>query len=246
MDHQPEIGASYGTLAQVVIINRLSFDPQPLYLLAEWAKQHGIDQLLGIDASWLDDDRLGAMMEALAKHAAQIWLKIIVRAVSQFSVVLEYFYFNWRNFCHLMTIWVRVFSTQILSTAAAGSWLDIMFSLEFFHGYQFPVYSRVARLPTTVRRLCFFFLGGLTTPGPSLGGGYDELPKFRLACLRKRATSISSACRRVNNPITRAWTDLGVWPNLLQTLATLQASLRVVFRQSVAWFEYATILSKFL
>lgn len=90
MDHQPEIGASYGTLAQVVIINRLSFDPQPLYLLAEWAKQHGIDQLLGIDASWLDDDRLGAMMEALAKHAAQIWLKVIVRAVSQFSVVLEW------------------------------------------------------------------------------------------------------------------------------------------------------------
>src|SRR3972149_867143 len=90
MEHQPEIGASYGTLAQVVIINRLSFDPQPLYLLAEWAKQHGIDQLLDIDASWLDDDRLGAMMEALAKHAAQIWLKIIVRAISQFSVVLEW------------------------------------------------------------------------------------------------------------------------------------------------------------
>jgi hypothetical protein len=35
MEHQPEIGASYGTLAQVVIINRLSFDPQPLYTLGE-------------------------------------------------------------------------------------------------------------------------------------------------------------------------------------------------------------------
>jgi transposase len=90
MEHQPEIGASYGSLAQVVIINRLSFDPQPLYLLGEWAKQHGIDRLLDIDAAWLDDDRLGAMMEALAKHAAQIWLKVIVRAVSQFSVVLEW------------------------------------------------------------------------------------------------------------------------------------------------------------
>ena len=48
MEHQPEIGASYGTLAQVVIINRLSFDPQPLYTLGEWAKQHGIDRLLEI------------------------------------------------------------------------------------------------------------------------------------------------------------------------------------------------------
>lgn len=90
MEHQPEIGCSYGTLAQVVIINRLSFDPQPMYLLHEWAKQHGIDQILGIEASWLDDDRLGAMMEALAKHAAEIWLKVIVRGISQFSVVLEW------------------------------------------------------------------------------------------------------------------------------------------------------------
>ena len=90
MEHQPEIGASYGTLAQVVIINRLSFDPQPLYTLGEWAKRHGIDRLLEIDVAWLDDDRLGALMEALAKHAAQIWMKVIVRAVAQFAVVLEW------------------------------------------------------------------------------------------------------------------------------------------------------------
>lgn len=90
MEHQPEIGVTYGTLAQVVIINRLSFDPQPMYALREWTKQHGIDQFLGIEATWLDDDRLGALMEALAKHAAQIWLKVIVRAIAQFSVVLEW------------------------------------------------------------------------------------------------------------------------------------------------------------
>jgi transposase len=90
MEHQPEIGATYGTLAQVVIINRLSFDPQPLYALREWAERHGIDKFLGIDAAWLDDDRLGAMMEALAKHAAEIWKEVIVRAVALFSVVLEW------------------------------------------------------------------------------------------------------------------------------------------------------------
>lgn len=90
MEHQPEIGVTYGTLAQVVIINRLSFDPQPLYALREWAERHGIDKFLGIEAAWLDDDRLGALMEALAKHAAEIWQKVIVRAIAQFSVVLEW------------------------------------------------------------------------------------------------------------------------------------------------------------
>lgn len=90
MEHQPEINTTYGALAQVVIINRLSFDPQLLYALREWAQQHGIDHLLDIEAAWLDDDRLGAMMEALAKHAGQIWLKVIVRAVARFAVVLEW------------------------------------------------------------------------------------------------------------------------------------------------------------
>jgi len=33
--YQPEVAATYGTLAQAVIINRMSLDPQLLYLLPE-------------------------------------------------------------------------------------------------------------------------------------------------------------------------------------------------------------------
>ncbi len=56
LTHQPEVEVSYGKLALVVIINRLSFDPQPLYAMRDWAERHGIDRLLGIEAAWLDDD----------------------------------------------------------------------------------------------------------------------------------------------------------------------------------------------
>ena len=59
---QPTIGASYGRLAEAVIINRMTLDPQPLYRLSGWAEQHGIDRLLGIEASWLDDDRVGGLL----------------------------------------------------------------------------------------------------------------------------------------------------------------------------------------
>ena len=48
LKYQPEIATSYGQLAQVVIFNRMSLDPQPLYRLAEWITEHGIDRLLGI------------------------------------------------------------------------------------------------------------------------------------------------------------------------------------------------------
>ena len=88
--HQPEIAATYGKLAQAVIINRMSLDPQPLYLLSEWVAEHGIDDLLGIQADWLDDDRMGAMLEGLADHAVEIWSAILRKAVQDFRIELEW------------------------------------------------------------------------------------------------------------------------------------------------------------
>ena len=88
--YQPEIAATYGMLAQAVIINRMSLDPQPLYLLPEWVVEQGIDSLLGIQADWLDDDRLGAMLEGLADHAVEIWSAILRKAVQDFRIELEW------------------------------------------------------------------------------------------------------------------------------------------------------------
>lgn len=90
LKYQPEIATTYGQLAQVVILNRISLDPQPLYRLAEWATEHGIDQLLGIQAFWLDDDRLGAMLEGLAAQQVAIWSTIVGNAVREFKPDLEW------------------------------------------------------------------------------------------------------------------------------------------------------------
>lgn len=90
LEHQPEIAGTYGELAQVLVINRMSFTPKPLYALAEWASQHGIDRVLDIQAAWLDDDRLGAMLEGLAKHQVEIWSAIIGKAVAAYKLELEW------------------------------------------------------------------------------------------------------------------------------------------------------------
>ena len=89
LKYQPEIAASYGTLAQALIINRMSLDPQPLYLLPGWVVEHGFDYLLGIQAAWLDDDRLGAMLEGLADHQVEIWSAMTGKAVQEFRIELE-------------------------------------------------------------------------------------------------------------------------------------------------------------
>jgi len=85
LKYQPEIATTYGRLAQVVIFNRMSLNPQPLYQLADWVTRHGIDRLLGLQAAWLDDDRLGAMLEGLATQQVAIWSTIIGNAVREFK-----------------------------------------------------------------------------------------------------------------------------------------------------------------
>jgi transposase len=86
---QPEVPTTYGALAQVLIINRMSLDPQPLYALAEWAAQHGIDRLLNIRAEWLDDDRLGALLDGIAAHQVEIWSGVLGKALQHYPVDLE-------------------------------------------------------------------------------------------------------------------------------------------------------------
>ena len=86
---QPDIEATYGVLSQVIVANRLTFQPMPLYKLAEWASEHGLDHVFDLEAAWLDDDRLGAMLEALADHQVTIWSALIKNAIHRFHIDLE-------------------------------------------------------------------------------------------------------------------------------------------------------------
>lgn len=87
---QPEIGTTYGALAQVIVVNRMTFDPQPLYRLASWAARHGIDRLFHLQASWLDDDRLGALLEGIAKYQVNIWSAVLRTAHARFPLDLQW------------------------------------------------------------------------------------------------------------------------------------------------------------
>src|ERR687885_243695 len=96
--YQPDIPTTYGTLAQVIIVNRMTFQPQPLYALADWAALHGIDRLFDLQAAWLDDDRLGAMLDGLAKHQVTIWTTLLSTALQR---------------CHLDVEWLPADTTSV-------------------------------------------------------------------------------------------------------------------------------------
>ena len=90
LSSQPDLPVTYGTLAQVLIVNRMSFDPQPLYQLGPWAAQHGLDRLFGIEAAWLDDDRLGGMLERLADRQVTIWSQLVQTALDRFPLARDW------------------------------------------------------------------------------------------------------------------------------------------------------------
>jgi len=87
---QPEIAATYGQLAQAIITNRLSLQPTPLYQMADWAAYHGIDHVFGLQAEWLDDDRLGALLDGVAEQPVTIWTTILQNAVRRFHLDLDW------------------------------------------------------------------------------------------------------------------------------------------------------------
>lgn len=98
LQFQPEIATTYGALAQVIIVNRMTLQPCPLYGIAEWAALHGIDRLFDLQAAWLDDDRLGALLDGLAKHQVTIWTSLLTTAVTR---------------CHLDLEWLHADTTSI-------------------------------------------------------------------------------------------------------------------------------------
>jgi transposase len=87
---QPDVATTSGALAQVIIVNRMTFQPCPLDGMAEWAAQHGIDRLFDLQAAWLDDDRLGALLDGLAKHQVTIWTTRLTNAVTRCQLDLEW------------------------------------------------------------------------------------------------------------------------------------------------------------
>lgn len=87
---QPVIETTYGNLAQIIIANRITFQPVPLYHLGAWAAEHGMTHVFGIEAEWLDDDRMGALLEGLADHQVSIWSGLVGNALRYYKIAPEF------------------------------------------------------------------------------------------------------------------------------------------------------------
>ncbi len=60
---------SCGQVAELLVANRLRA-PKPLYKVAQWASDAGGEEVFGMPAERLNDDRRGRVGESLGQHAA--------------------------------------------------------------------------------------------------------------------------------------------------------------------------------
>ncbi len=76
---------STGEVVEALVCNRLC-SPSPLYDVAGWASGAALQELTGIPAMLLNDDRLGRALEAFAPLAEQIRGALCLQAIERFGL----------------------------------------------------------------------------------------------------------------------------------------------------------------
>ena len=77
---------SVGEAVAALVCSRLC-SPSPLYNIAGWASGAALQELLGIPAALLNDDRLGRALEILAVYSETLRGTLAARAIERFGVV---------------------------------------------------------------------------------------------------------------------------------------------------------------
>jgi Domain of unknown function (DUF4277) len=76
---------SHGQVIEALIANRLT-DPRPMVAVADWAQQWAVEEVYGIRADLLNDDRLARALDAIAPRLDHLVGSIGAKAVLEFGI----------------------------------------------------------------------------------------------------------------------------------------------------------------
>lgn len=91
----PEI--THGNVIEILTINRL-MAPRPLYHIERWAKGTAIEELYGLDAEKLNDDRCRRTLLAIFPHIIDIWTDIVTNAVITYHIPIDSLLYDLTSF----------------------------------------------------------------------------------------------------------------------------------------------------
>ncbi len=76
---------THGQVIEALVANRLT-SPRPLLRVEDWARQWAVEEVLGIEAAALNDDRIGRALDAMAPQLEQVIGSVGARAIVVFGV----------------------------------------------------------------------------------------------------------------------------------------------------------------
>jgi hypothetical protein len=76
---------THGQVIEALVANRLS-SPRPLLGVEDWARQWAVEEVFGIAADALNDDRIGRALDAMAPQSEQIVGTVGAQAIATFGI----------------------------------------------------------------------------------------------------------------------------------------------------------------
>jgi transposase len=86
-----------GAVVIILCLNRLAA-PRPLSGVADWAAKTVIEELTGVPASKLNDDRLGRALDRIYPHLEDLWAEIVGQALVRYEIDLSLVFYDLTTF----------------------------------------------------------------------------------------------------------------------------------------------------
>jgi hypothetical protein len=77
-----------GQVIEVLIVNRLSLRPVPISKIGAWAQTQAIEEVYGLAAEALNDDRIGRALDEIHPHLVDLWAAVVLRGAAAYGLRL--------------------------------------------------------------------------------------------------------------------------------------------------------------
>jgi uncharacterized protein DUF4277 len=84
-----ERSVSTGRVIEILILNRLSLRPVPISRLGAWAAGQAVEEVYGLAATALNDDRIGRALDELHPHLADAWAALVLAGAQAYDLRLH-------------------------------------------------------------------------------------------------------------------------------------------------------------
>src|SRR5579871_1845944 len=74
---------------EVLVLNRLSLRPVPISTIGAWAQTQAIEEVYGLAADALNDDRIGRALDEIHPHLVDLWAALVLRGVTAYGLRLD-------------------------------------------------------------------------------------------------------------------------------------------------------------